>query len=77
MSSELVVDDKVYIGDEDGDVTIFQHSPNPTIDPAKGKPITEIQMDKSIYSTLIVANNVLYVACRNALYAIEENPVPK
>ena len=75
--SALMVDDKVYIGDEDGDVTVFQHSPNTMIDPTKGKPISEINMITAIYSTPVVANNVLYVACRNALYAIEENPVPK
>jgi len=73
--SPLVVDGKVYIGDEDGDVAIFPH----TRDPRKAlrnlgkdpKPaLGEIRMLNSVYSTPIVANNVLYIANKNTLYAI-------
>lgn len=75
--SALVVGDKVYVGDEDGDVAVFQHTPTPRFDPAKGKLIAEINVDVAIYSTPVAANNVLYVACRHALYAIQEADVPK
>jgi HEAT repeat protein/outer membrane protein assembly factor BamB len=75
--SALVVDDKVYVGDEDGDVAIFRHSPNTLIDPAQGTPVAEINMDTSIFSTPVVANNVLFLVCRNAMYAIEETELPK
>ncbi|MDC0274528.1 MAG: PQQ-binding-like beta-propeller repeat protein [Planctomycetaceae bacterium] len=61
--SPLVVDGKVYIGDEDGDLSIFEHS-------KKMKQINEIYMEESIKSTPIVANNVLYIMTLNTLYAI-------
>ncbi|MDA1013404.1 MAG: PQQ-binding-like beta-propeller repeat protein [Planctomycetota bacterium] len=63
--SPLIVDDKVYIGDEDGDITIFKHG-------KEKKIIAEINMDNSVYSTPIVANNVLYIANKSTLYAIEQ-----
>lgn len=80
--SPLVVDDKVYVGDEDGDVAIFKHSADPAVafkevdgetKPAYG----EINMSNSVYSTPIVADNVLYIANRTHLFAIAEgaNPV--
>lgn len=61
--SPLVVDGKVYIGDEDGDLSIFDHS-------KEMKQINEIYMEESIKSTPIVANNVLYIMTLNTLYAI-------
>ena len=61
--SPLVVDGKVYIGDEDGDLSIFEHS-------KKMKQINEIYMEESIKSTPIVANNLLYIMTLNTLYAI-------
>ena len=61
--SPLVVDGKVYIGDEDGDLSIFEHS-------KEMKQINEIYMEDSIKSTPIVANNVLYIMTLNTLYAI-------
>lgn len=79
----LIVDGKVYIGDEDGDVVIFQLSADPTKSFKKisytarnGKKgwnyeaHQEIFMNSSIYSTPIVANGVLYIADRSRLYAI-------
>jgi outer membrane protein assembly factor BamB len=62
--SPLIVDGKVYIGDEDGDVTIFELS-------TKMKILAEINMDNAVYSTPIVANNVLYIANKSKLFAIE------
>lgn len=73
--SPLVVDGKVYIGDEDGDVAIFKHSADPNIAMKKVggemKPFFgEINMGNSVYTTPIVANNVLYIADRTHLFAI-------
>ena len=61
--SPLIVEDRVYIGDEDGDISIFELS-------AKQKMIKEINMENSVYSTPIVANNVLYIANKDTLFAI-------
>src|SRR4051812_24663098 len=79
--SPLVVDGKVYIGDEDGDVAIFKHSadPNDAMKKAGGemKPFYgEINMGNSVYSTPIVADNVLYIANRTHLFAIENGATP-
>lgn len=69
--SPLLVDDKVYVGDEDGDVVIFRHSADKVIALPHGTPLAELNLTTSIYSTPIVANNVLYIATKNTLYAIE------
>ncbi|MCA9246033.1 MAG: PQQ-binding-like beta-propeller repeat protein [Planctomycetales bacterium] len=61
--SPLIVDDKVYIGDEDGDVSIFTLS-------KEMDQIAEINMGNSVYSTPIVAKNVLYIANKTHLFAI-------
>jgi outer membrane protein assembly factor BamB len=73
--SPLVVDGKVYIGDEDGDVAIFTHSADPKValkeDAGEMKPFFgEVNMGNSVYTTPIVAGNVLYIANRTHLFAI-------
>ena len=75
--SPLIVDGKVYIGDEDGDVAIFRHSADPKVamkdEGGDMKPFYgEINMGNSVYSTPIVADNVLYIANRTHLFAIDE-----
>jgi outer membrane protein assembly factor BamB len=64
-ASPLIVDGKVYIGDEDGDICIFKLAPEQEL-------INEINMGSAVYTTPIVAGNVLYIANRNRLYAIQE-----
>lgn len=64
-SSPLAVDGKLYIGNEDGVLTILEISKEKNI-------INEIDFDGPIYSTPIVANGVLYVATQTQLYAIAE-----
>lgn len=61
--SPLIVEDKVYVGDEDGDIVILKHS-------KKQEVIAELNMESSVYSTPIVANNILYIANRTHLFAI-------
>jgi outer membrane protein assembly factor BamB len=73
--SPLIVEDKVFIGDEDGDVSIFRHSADPAVamkdDGGDKKPYYgEINMGNSVYSTPIVAGNVLFIANKNNLFAI-------
>jgi outer membrane protein assembly factor BamB len=79
--SPLIVDGKVYIGDEDGEVAIFKHSADPNVAMKKVggemKPFYgEINMGNSVYSTPIVADNVLYIANRTHLFAIENGAKP-
>jgi len=62
--SPLIVEDHVYIGDEDGDVSVFNLSSE------KHDPIAEINMGNSVYSTPIVANDVLYIANKTHVFAI-------
>jgi len=80
-ASPLIVDGKVYIGDEDGDVAVFKHSADPKVamkeEDGETKPFYgEVNMGNSVYSTPIVADNVLYIANRTHLFAIAEGAEP-
>jgi outer membrane protein assembly factor BamB len=68
--SPLLVDGKLYIGDEDGDVVIMQEGKTK-------KQIAEINMGSSVYSTAVPAHGVLYISNRNQLYALAETPAAK
>ncbi len=61
--SPLIADGKVYIGDEDGDIAIFKLSP-------KMEMIAEVSCGNSVYSTPVVANNVLFISNKSTLFAI-------
>jgi len=61
--SPLVADGKVYLGDEDGDVTILQAG-------KQKKVIAEINMGSSIYSTPVPANGAMFLMNRNQLISI-------
>ena len=60
--STLVADGKVYIGDEDGDLTVFAAT-------KQKKLLSETNLSAPIYSTSVVANGVLYVASNTHLFA--------
>ena len=62
--STMVVDGKVYIGDEDGDIAILQHG-------KEKKLLAEMNMGSAVYTTPSPANGVLYLATRNKLYALQ------
>ncbi len=62
--SPLIVENKVYIGDDDGDLAIFELS-------KEQKMIAEINMNNAVYSTAIVANNVLFISNKSTLFAIK------
>jgi outer membrane protein assembly factor BamB len=61
--SPVVVGDKVYIGDEDGDVVIMQAS-------KEKKVLGEVNMGSSVYCTAVPANGALFIANRNQLFKI-------
>ena len=63
--SPMVIDGKVYLGDEDGDITIL--AADRTM-----KVIAENNMGSSVYSTPIPANGALFIVNRNELYAIAD-----
>jgi outer membrane protein assembly factor BamB len=63
--SPMMIDGKLYLGDEDGDIVILQEGKTK-------KVIAEINMASSVYSTPIPANGTLFIANRNQLYAIAE-----
>jgi TonB-dependent siderophore receptor len=63
--SPMVVDGKVYIGDEDGDICIMKHG-------REKVDVNEVMMDASVYTTPSAANGVLYIATKSKLYAIAE-----
>jgi outer membrane protein assembly factor BamB len=63
--SPYVVDGKVLIGDEDGDIAVLQAGKTQEL-------LSEINMGNSVYSTPIVANGVLYIMTRSRIYAIAQ-----
>ena len=63
--SPMLIDDKVYLGDEDGDVTVLQHG-------KELKVVAEQNMGSSVYATVVPANGALFIMNRNQLYALAE-----
>ena len=63
--SPIVIDGKVFLGDEDGDMTILN------ADKAL-KVVAENNMGSSVYSTATPANGVIYIVNRNQLVAVAE-----
>ena len=63
--STMYIDGKIYIGDEDGDVTVLQAG-------KELKVLAESNMSSSVYSTPVPANGMLFVNNRNQLFALAE-----
>jgi len=61
--STLVADGKVWLGTEDGELHILQAG-------KELKSLGTIEFPAPIYSSAVVANNVVYVATQTHLYAI-------
>jgi outer membrane protein assembly factor BamB len=61
--SPVVIDGRVYLGDQDGDVAVLKAGP-------EFKKLAEIDMAGSVYSTPVPANGVLYIMTRTDLFAI-------
>lgn len=64
-ASPLIVEDHVYVSDEDGEIAIFKLS-------ATQELVGTMSMGSSVYTSPIVANDSLYIANRNRLYVIKE-----
>jgi len=63
--STLVVDGKVYLGDEDGDVVILQAG-------REKKVLKELNMGSAVYGTMVPAHGSLFINNRNQLFAIKD-----
>jgi outer membrane protein assembly factor BamB len=63
--SPYVVDDKVMLGTEDGDVLVFKHG-------KEKKLLATNPMENSVYTTPVVSNGVLYITNRGTLFAIQQ-----
>ena len=63
--SPMVIDGKVYLGDEDGDVAVLQAG-------KEKKVLGEMNMGSSVYSTPVPANGALFIMNRNQLWALAE-----
>jgi outer membrane protein assembly factor BamB len=68
--STLVADGKVFLGDEDGDLTVFAAS-------KEKKVLSDTNLGAPIYSTPVVANGVLYVASNSHLFAFAKDAAAK
>jgi outer membrane protein assembly factor BamB len=64
-SSAVVIDGRVYLGDEDGDVVVLQAS-------KEKKLIATMNMGSSVYATAVPANGTLFIMNRNQLWALSE-----
>lgn len=64
--SPIVIDGKVFLGDEDGDVTIL--NADKTV-----KVVAEHNMGSSVYSTATPANGTIFIVNRNQLIAVAES----
>ena len=67
--SALIADGKVYIGDEDGDIAVFELS-------KEQKLLEEINMGDSVYSTPMTTGGLLYIATRSTLVALKSGAKP-
>jgi outer membrane protein assembly factor BamB len=63
--STIIIGDKLYLGDEDGDVVVMQTG-------ATKKLLAENNLGSSVYSTPVPANGVMFIASRNQLFALAE-----
>jgi outer membrane protein assembly factor BamB len=68
--SAMVVDGKVFIGDEDGDLVVFATKKEKEI-------LNDVNMGAPILATPVVANGTLYVNTQTHLYAIGEGAKPE
>jgi outer membrane protein assembly factor BamB len=64
-SSPFLVDGRVYLTDEDGDVLVMAHG-------KEKKMLAETNMGSAVYSTIVPANGTLFLNNRSQLFAIAE-----
>ena len=61
--SAFVVDGRVYLGDEDGDVVVLQQG-------KELKVLHEMNMGSAVYGTVVPANGTLFLNNRSQLFAL-------
>ncbi|MBN1908470.1 MAG: PQQ-binding-like beta-propeller repeat protein [Pirellulales bacterium] len=61
--SPLIVEDRVYLGDEDGDVAVFALSP-------QHKLLAENNLGTAVYTAPVAAGSTLFISTRTHLFAI-------
>jgi outer membrane protein assembly factor BamB len=61
--SPFLVDGRVYLGDEDGDVVVLAHG-------KEKKVLAEMNMGSAVYGTIVPANGTIYINNRSQLFAI-------
>jgi len=59
----MVIDGKVYLGDEDGDMVVLEAAKTKKI-------ISEMNMGSAVYATVVPANGRLFFNNRNQLFAV-------
>jgi outer membrane protein assembly factor BamB len=62
-ASPFLIDGKVYLGDEDGDMVVLAHG-------KEKKVLAEMNMGSAVYGTIVPANGVLFINNRSQLFAI-------
>ena len=62
-ASPIVINGKVYLGDEDGDLVVLEAA-------KEKKVLFETNMGSNVYSTVVPANGTLFIANRNQLFAL-------
>jgi len=65
-SSPIIINGKVYLADEDGDVAVLEAS-------KEKKLVAENNMGSSVYATPVPAHGTLFLANRNQLFALAES----
>ena len=68
--STLAADNKVYVGDEDGDFTVLAAT-------KEKKVLSEVNLGAPIYSTPVIANGVIYVQSNTHLYSFYDSALAK
>jgi outer membrane protein assembly factor BamB len=62
-ASPFLIDGKIYLGDEDGDIVVLAHG-------KEKKVLAEMNMGSAVYGTIVPANGVLFINNRSQLFAI-------
>jgi hypothetical protein len=62
--SPLIADGRMFMGDEDGDITVFE------LGAENKEPLEEINMGTSIYSSPVSANGTIFISTKDKLFAI-------
>lgn len=63
-SSPLIADGRVFLADEDGDITVFR------LGMEHVEPIVEINMGASLHTTPTAVGNTLFISTRDRLFAV-------